>query len=401
MYRRIFTPTTAWFSLTGLVARLPISMIGLGIVLLAQHTTGSYAVAGSLSATSMLANAAFAIPQGRLLDRLGQGLVLRVVITVWGLGLAGTMATLEADWPRWTTYVLAAISGAALPSVGTCSRARWAHVLEGDDAALHTAFSFEAAVDETVFIIGPVAVTLLATAVDPTAGLVAALVAGLGGTFVFASLRASEPPANPHTGGDSERAPIPWPVVLTLSVHTCALGVLFGGAEVVTVAFAGEHGHTSLAGVLLACWSLGSLTAGLVSGLYAARVGRRRVLRIGSLAMTVASVPLLWIPSIPWMAVALLIGGVAISPTLIAAMSLAEHVLPASRMTEGMAFLNTGIALGVAPGAAVAGVVIDAHGANTAYLVCLGGALVALLAALAVRVPDSVGAHEGVAEQLA
>ena len=36
-YRQIFTPATARFSLVGLVARLPISMVGLGIVLLAEH----------------------------------------------------------------------------------------------------------------------------------------------------------------------------------------------------------------------------------------------------------------------------------------------------------------------------------------------------------------------------
>ena len=47
-YRRIFTPTTALFSLTGLVARLPISMVGLGIVLLAEHETGSYAFADAV-----------------------------------------------------------------------------------------------------------------------------------------------------------------------------------------------------------------------------------------------------------------------------------------------------------------------------------------------------------------
>ena len=36
-YRRIFTPVTARFSATALVARLPISMMGLGLVLLAEH----------------------------------------------------------------------------------------------------------------------------------------------------------------------------------------------------------------------------------------------------------------------------------------------------------------------------------------------------------------------------
>lgn len=401
MYRRIFSPTTAWFSLTGLVARLPISMMGLGIVLLAQHATGSYGVAGSLSATAMLANAALAIPQGRLMDRLGQGVVLRVVITVWGVALAAMMATLEADWPRWTTYVLAAIAGSALPSVGTCSRARWAHVLSGDDAALHAAFSFEAAVDEMVFIVGPVAVTLLATAVHPAAGLITALVAGLGGTYVFASLRASEPPTHPRADGDNARAPIPWSVIAPLSVHTCALGVLFGAAEVVTVAFADEHGHRSVAGLLLACWSFGSLVAGVVTGVYAGRTDPRKVLWIGALGMCVASAPLVWVPSIPVMAVALLIGGVTISPTLIAAMSLAKKVLPPSRMTEGMAFLNTGVALGIAPGAALAGAVIDAHGASAAYLVCLGGSALALLAALAIRMPTNVGEHERVTESVA
>ncbi|GAB4002930.1 MFS transporter [Nocardioides ultimimeridianus] len=400
MYRRIFTRATVSFSVASLVGRLPISMIGLGIVLLAQHTTGSYAVAGSLSAAAMIANAVFAIPQGRLVDRLGQGVVLRVAITVWGAGLAGAMASLESDWPRWTAYVLAAVSGAALPSVGTCARARWAHTLAGDESALHTAFSFEAAVDEVVFIIGPVAVTLLATGVDPIAGLAAALLAGLAGTYGFASLRGSEPPAHPRSSGSAARAPIPWAAIGVLTVQTCALGVLFGAAEVVTVAFAQEHGHASVAGLLLACWSTGSLVAGLLSGVYAGRVDQRTMLWIGALGMSVSSAPLVWIPSIPWMAVALLIGGVTISPTMIAAMSLAKQALPSSRMTEGMAFLNTGLALGVAPGAAVAGIVIDAHGASSAYLVCVAGSVIALLAALAVRMPTNVGEHER-AEQLA
>ena len=124
------------------------------------------------------------------------------------------------------------------------------------------------------------------------------------------------------------------------------------------------------------------------------------MLWIGDLGMSVSSLHLVWIPSISWMAVALLAGGVTISPTLIAAMSLAKQALPKSRMTEGMAFLNTGLALGIAPGAAIAGVIIEAHGASPAYLVCVGGSVVALLAALAVRMPTNVGEHER-AEQLA
>ncbi|HWJ07937.1 MAG TPA: MFS transporter [Nocardioides sp.] len=393
-YRQIFTPATALFSLTGLVARLPISMVGLGIVLLAEHETGSYGFAGSVSAVALIANALFAIPQGRLIDRLGQGRVLSAVITVWGIGLALAMGSLEWDWPRWSTYALAAVAGAALPSVGTCVRARWSATLADQPARLHTAFSFEAVADETVFLVGPIAVTMLATGLHPAAGLAAALVAGTLGTFAFAAQRGTEPPVHPPVADEGTRPPIPWSAIAPLTVVAAALGVLFGAAEVVTVAFAEEEGHKSAAGFLLAVWALGSLLAGVVSGAIAWRRGPLVRLRLGALGMLVAMAPLAFVPSLAVMGAVLLIGGVAISPTLIAAMSLAEQVLPPARLTEGMAFIQTGLAAGLAPGAAIAGLVIDARGASPAYLVCAAGGALALLGALATRVPANLPDHE-------
>jgi len=397
-YRRIFTPATALFSLTGLVARLPISMVGLGIVLLAEHETGSYAFAGAVSAVALIANAAFAVPQGRLLDRLGQARVLPVLITVWGAGLAVAMLSLTADWPVWTTYLLAAVAGAALPSVGTCVRARWSHCLKDDPASLHTAFSFEAVADETVFLLGPIIVTMLATGVHPVAGLSAALAFGLVGTYVFAGLRSTEPAVHPAPETGTDRPAMPWFAVGTLTLLTFALGVLFGAAEVSTVAFAEEEGNQGAAGFLLAIWALGSLVAGLISGAIAWRQGPLVRLRWGALGMAAAMAPLALVPSIPVMGLVLLIGGFAISPTLIAAMSLAENVLPPARLTEGMMILQTGIALGLAPGAALAGVVIDASGASAAYLVSFGGGALVLAAALATRAPATVPSHDEVAD---
>jgi MFS family permease len=396
-YRRIFTPATALFSLTGLVARLPISMVGLGIVLLAEHETGSYAFAGAVSATALIANALFAVVQGRLLDRVGQARVLPVLITLWGVGLALGMLSLTEDWPVVTTYLLAAVAGASLPSVGTCVRARWAHCLKDDPARLHTAFSFEAVADETVFLLGPIIVTTLATAVHPVAGLGAALGFGLVGTYVFSGLRSTEPPVHPVTATGGTRAAMPWFAVGALTVVTFALGVLFGAAEVATVAFAEDEGQQGAAGFLLAVWALGSLVAGLISGAISWRQGPLVRMRWGALGMAAAMAPLVLVPSIPVMGLVLLIGGFAISPTLIAAMSLAEQVLPPARLTEGMMLLQTGIALGLAPGAALAGIVIDEVGASEAYLVSLGGGLLALAAALATRVPANVRSHDEVA----
>lgn len=397
-YRRIFDRATAMFSMTGLVARLPISMVGLGIVLLAEHETGSYAFAGAVSAVALIANAGFAVVQGRLLDRLGQARVLPVLITLWGTGLALTMLSLTGDWPVATTYVLAALAGATLPSVGTCVRARWSHCLRNDPAGLHTAFSFEAVADETVFLVGPILVTMLATAVHPVAGLGAALIAGLGGTYLFSLLRATEPPVHPRTSGSGSRAAMPWYAVGALAVLTFSLGLLFGAAEVATVAFSEDEGNQGAAGFLLALWAFGSLVAGLVSGAITWRRGPLVRLRWGAFGMAAAMAPLAFVPSIPVMGVVLLVGGFAISPTLIAAMSLAEQVLPSARLTEGMMILQTGIALGLAPGAALAGVVVDEVGASEAYLVSLGGGLLALTAALATRVPANVRSHGEVAD---
>lgn len=393
-YRRIFTPATARFSLTGLVARLPISMVGLGIVLLAEHETGSYAFAGALSATALVATAFFAILQGRLIDRLGQPIVLPVANTLWGIGLSGLVWSLAEGWPVWTAYALAALTGATQPQVGTCVRARWSHALSDADR-LQTAFSFEAVADEVVFLTGPIIVTVLATTVHPTAGLAAAIASGLAGTYVFASLRGTAPPGHRPGHDTGPRPAMPWGAILPLTVACAALGVLFGASEVSTVAFAEEEGTQGAAGFLLALWAAGSLLAGLASGAMTWRRGPLFRLRWGALGMATAMAPLVLVPSITVMGLVLFIGGFAIAPTLIAGMSLAENVLPARRMTEGMAFLQTGIAAGLAPGAAVAGVVIEWSGASAGYLVCLGGGLVALAAALATRVPATVRSHEG------
>jgi len=384
-YRRILSrPGTARFSVTGLVARLPISMVGLGIVLLVEHATDSYGLAGSVSAAMLVGEAAFAIPQGRLLDRLGQPRVLPVMAAVWGSGLAMLVWTVEADWPIALAYVFAGISGAGLPATGSSVRARWAHVLESD-RDVQTAFALEAAVDEAVFMSGPIIVTVLATNIHPVAGLGAALTTGVLGTLSLAAQRATAPPAHPRPATPEARLGMPWATIVPLTVVCIALGLLFGAAEVTAVAFSEEQHARSYVGVLLALWAFGSLLAGIVTGAVHWRRGPETRLRIGALAMAATMVPLPFIDSMWVMGAFLFLAGFAIAPTLIATMSLAELVLPKSRLTEGMAFLQTGLIGGVAPGSAVAGLVIDAHGASPSYLVPLGGGVVALLASLTTR----------------
>jgi predicted MFS family arabinose efflux permease len=87
------------------------------------------------------------------------------------------------------------------------------------------------------------------------------------------------------------------------------------------------------------------------------------------------------------------VAGFAIAPTLIATRSLVEQAVPRSRLTEGMAVVETALVAGVAPGAALAGWIIDGHGASTAYLVSLVAGLVAAVTAFACR--DEVATFSG------
>ena len=162
-YRRVFAhPGALTFSATGLVARLPISMMTLGIVLLVSTLTGSYGFAGQVSAAYIIGNAAFAIPHGRLADRFGQGRVLYVDSVVFALASGLMIVSITDDWALPLPHLLGSLAGAAIPQIGTMVRGRWAHLLK-EDSERHTAFAVEGVADEIVFVTGPALVVFLST----------------------------------------------------------------------------------------------------------------------------------------------------------------------------------------------------------------------------------------------
>ena len=383
-YRRILSvPGALRFSGSALVARLPIGMDTIGIVLLVTGVGRSYGLAGAMSASYLLAAAALAIPQARLVDRLGQGRVLVVAAAVFAVAMTAFVVVVRSGGPIGVAFACVMVAGGAFPQVGSCVRSRWSHVLtERHD--IETAYALESSVDEVVFMTGPILVTVLATAWNPVAGLGTAIVAGTGGTLYFAAQRSTEPVPRPRVRGTRpERLRLA--VMGPVCVVGLALGTLFGAAEVSTVAFASEHGLAGYAGLLLALWAAGSLIAGVITGMVTWRIGPATRLRQGSVAMFVAMIPLSLIGSMWVMGAWLFVAGFAIAPTLVASLSLVEKAVPQSRLTEGMAIVETALVAGVAPGAAVAGQIIDSHGPSTAYLVSLGAGLVAAVAAFSSR----------------
>jgi len=368
-YRRVLSlPGTFVFSSVGLFARLPLSMTGLGIVLLVSDRTGSYGYAGVVSAAYILAAAVGAPGQGRISDRLGQAWVLRVSGVLFAAGIILMIFAIQSDWGSPWPHAFAVLAGLASPQVGSMVRARWSYVIS-DRTQLNTAFALEAVIDEMVFIIGPLLVTFLAIQVAESGGLLAAAAAALGGTWVLAALRSTEPPPSPHREGF--RPPLGWGLLGPIVAATVGLGVLFGSTEVIVVAFATELDQRGAAGLILAIWAAGSLIAGVIVGSVRLPVTPLLQFRVSMLVLSLLFIPLLFLPSVVLLAFGMFLTGFMISPALIAAMTLIEIHVPPARLTEGMAWTTTGLAVGVAPGAAFAGWVIDNHGASAGFWVPL------------------------------
>ncbi|MFL6097980.1 MAG: MFS transporter [Blastococcus sp.] len=381
-YVRLFAvPGSAAFSFAGWVARLPIPMLGLGAVLLVADETGSYAVAGAVSGTLALSFSVVSPQWARAMDRRGQGAILRWAMLAYLLSGVAFATAVVAGAPRWSWFLLAALTGASGPNIGSLVRARWAEALD-DPSRRQTAFAFEAVVDEVVFVVGPPLVTLLATLVAPPVGFLTGIVLGAAGGVWLAGQRTTEPavqavdPAAPARRWSALNA-----TVLVVAGSYLAVGVVFGAMDVVVVGFTAAEGAPAFAGLALAVYAGGSLVAGLVYGV--ARIPGTLTSRfLGTAVLFGAAAQLLWgVGSLAVLVGTGFVAGLTIAPVLVSGLSLVESRVPRSALTEALAWTTTGLTLGVTAGSAAAGWAVDHWGAQSAFAVpALGAALAAILA---------------------
>jgi MFS family permease len=381
-------PGALRFSSAGFLARMPMSMFSLGIVLLVAALTGRYALAGLVAAASSVSYAIASPQVARLADRFGQGRVLRPLALVFGTTTAVFLVTAQAGAPLPVLIVAAALAGATMPSIGAMVRARWSALLAGS-SRLHTAFSLESVADELIFVIGPAVVTVLATDVFPAAGVGVAAIACVTGTLLFAAQRRTEPPrrglagAEPALSGPAPR--IAAPGLITLVPVYLFLGAMFATVDIATVAFSSEHHRLALAGLVLGSYALGSAVGGLWYGSRHWHSALERRFAI-TLAIAVAGVSMLWFqPGMAALFGVIFVAGLTISPTLIAGFGLIERQAPGHRRTEGLAWLSSSISVGVSFGSPIAGRIIDSAGARGGYLFAAGCGVAAVLACLSGR----------------
>ncbi|MEV4915923.1 MFS transporter [Streptomyces tirandamycinicus] len=361
-------------------------MLTIGIVLLVQHTTGSYGDAGAVAAVTGVSMALFAPQSGRLADRFGQRAVLIPGVLVHTAAVGALTALALAGAPLWVLFAAAVPTGASVPQVGPMVRARWAARL-GGSRLMPTAAAFESVTDEFTFVVGPVLATALCTGVHPAAGLIAEAGLTLAGGLLFAAQRRTQPAfGGPGTGGRGTRtSALSVPGVRVLAVAFLGIGSVFGGMQVSLTAFTQEIGQPGMNGLLYGLFAAGNMLAGIAVGAIAWKSGPRRRMVAGYAGLAIAA-SLLWTAHSAVLLGGLgLVVGMFIAPALISGFTLVEPLVPASARTEAFTWLTGSVALGQAASVTVAGLLADTHGSTAGFLVPLAGTVLALVTLVVLR----------------
>ncbi|MBQ1106863.1 MFS transporter [Streptomyces anulatus] len=380
------TPGSRAFTAAGFVARMPLSMAGIGIIAMVSRMRGDYGLAGAVSATFTLSMALCGPRISRAVDRRGQSRVLPPVAGLSVMALGALLLCARYDAPVWTLFGCAAVAG-AMPNMAAMVRARWTHALKGSDR-LHTAYSLESVVDELTFVVGPALSVALCTALFPEAGPLVAGVLLVLGILMFVPQKRTEPPvARPADGHPRGGSAIRSGALRLLALTLVAGGAIVGTVDVVSVSFAEQQGSPAGAGIVLSVYAAGSAVAGLVFGTLRLRTPLPRLLVLGTAGTALTTLPLLLVGDLVTLSAAVFLPGLFFAPTMIVVMGLVERTVPPAVLTEGMTWAITGLSVGVASGAAVSGAIVDRFGPGGGFVVAVAAGATALLTAWCARRP--------------
>jgi len=381
-YRDLFrVPRVLTITSAQLLARLPLGILSLAVLVHVEHRTGSYAVAGAVVACLTVGEAVAMPATSRLAgrgDRTAPTLV--ICATVNGLSM---LVLAFSTTSGAALMALGLLVGASVPPVMPVVRALYPQMLPRD--GVRALFALDTTAQEVIWVVGPVvAMTLSTLASTKTPLIVSAVITLVGTGWLVASARGLRPRTGPHTGTGGRV--LARRSVLLAMVAGCALVGAFTAVEVGVVAELGRDGITS--GVAIALASVGSVVGGLTVG--HRHLGLRGV--AAALAVVTAGTAAFGLTDI--LAVqfcALFVSGLGFAPAMSALYYMVSQDVDEGVATEAFGWLHSGALVGAALGTATAGMAADAHGAGGAVAVGTLFAAAAALSPLAVRATGHIG----------
>lgn len=363
-------PGLARIIFSQLIARFPAGMMSLGILMHMEHLHGSYSAAGLVLAAFSIGMATAGPFITRLLSRFGTLTVLLVTAAVSAVALL-LMAT--QAMPLWVDVLAGIVAGAATPPVTPTVRTLYPRMVQ--QRLLAPLFSFDAALQEIIWVFGPVLVVSLVALAGTGVTLLVTIGIQFFGAVLFIlnpEVRRMRIPPTTRRLGQVLRKP---PVLLSVVISS----LFIGGFSAVEAGVVGSFDEGALeAGVVLAISAVGSLVGGFVVG--------SRGIAPWSVATRLAIVLAGMLIALPLsdvvgLSIALFIAGLGTAPALAAISSIIAGTVKFADTPEAYAWIGTGQLLGAAIGSALAGVFIDAIGGVGG--VWVGTVMVALAAATA------------------
>ena len=367
------------------VARLPIGINGLALILYVRHTSGSFAAAGLVAGALGLGTAIGAPLAARLVDRRGAGTLLPLAAAHAGL-LVSVLVLGQADAPLAILAALALLAGSVFPPAGAVLRSRWPRLLADEPDLLRTAYAVDSVTIEVAFVTGPLITALLVALTGAGAALIVSAALVLIGTLVFLArlpedhAAAAERPARLGILG-----PLGSPAIFLVALTTLPVGFCLGTIEVALPVFSDSHGAPALAGVLLAVWSAASGVGGLVFGARPRRSGLVDTYLAIALVFPLACLPLVLAWSPPTMAALVILAGLPLAPLIASRNELVSAIAPTGARAESFTWLLTALVSGSAAGAAIAGALAQHQGWRLAVVVGVGVAALGTVLAQARR----------------
>jgi MFS family permease len=369
-----------------LLARFPIGINALAIILYLQEERGSFAVAGAVAGALAAGSGVGAPVQGRLVDALGQRRVLVPLGIVHAAALGTLVASTEAGAATVLLVLCGFAAGFAIPPTSSVLRSMWPSLLKDRPDLLQAAYALDSVLIELIFIAGPLLTAAIATVLSPQAALTISAASVMVGTVAFTALppsRAIRPqPDRPRAGW---LGALGSPGVRTLVLTSLPAGIGIGICEVALPAFSDASGAAATAGLLLAIWSLGSAAGGLAYGVLPNRPSLPRTHLIVAALLPLGLLPMAAASSVAVMALLVLPAGMFIAPLLATRNELVGWVAPEGARTEAYTWPVTAFVGGIAIGSALAGVLVEQASWRTAFVVAALIAAVGAVLALARR----------------
>jgi len=369
------------------LGRLPIGITGLATLLLAQSSSGSFAVGGATGACYVAGLATLAPLLGRQIDRYGPRPILVACAFAFPAALTAMVLAFRMQVSMWLAYALAYVAGVTFPPITVCMRTFFRQRLK-EDALLATAYSLESVLIETIFFVGPMLVGLFVAVASPAAAVIGAAACGLAGTLWFRRAAALRSWRIEARRGSSLFGPLAEAGFVPLLAIVVCYASAFGLVEIGITAYATEIGNSALAGVLLAVMSVGSVPGGLIYGSRSWHLPLPRQFSLTLIVMGLGIAPLTWLSSGWAFGLWCIVAGIVMAPALIMQSILVAKIARPENAAESFTWSASGLLTGVGLGLTGGGLLLEyarspAVFAAATALSCVAG----LLALRNVRLP--------------